>query len=79
MYEMAKQRIAEQQRAAKAAGEARSRRAAARGRRGKTEAPSAVATPAIPDFADEMFEAARDAVPGPRQEEADGRHARSNR
>jgi hypothetical protein len=79
MYELAKQRIAEQQRAARAAGEARSWRAAARGRRGKTEAAAAVGTPAIPDFADEMFEAARDAVPAPRQEEADGRHARSGR
>ena len=63
MYETAKQRMAEQQRAAQRVREAR---AAARGRRARKEAPEAVATPVIPDFADEMFEAARDAVPAPR-------------
>jgi hypothetical protein len=66
IYEMARQRIAEQQRAARQAGEARERRAAARGRRAKAKAPEAIVTPAIPDFADEMFETARDAVPAPR-------------
>lgn len=81
MYEMAKQRIAEQQRAAQELGRARSRRAAARGRHAKAETPDAVGTPVIPDFADEMFETAPDAVPGPRQEQEDvarGRHARSS-
>ena|ERR1700761_2561728 len=66
MYETAKQRMAEQQRAAQRVREARELRAAARGRRARKAAPEAVATPVIPDFADEMFEAARDAVPAPR-------------
>ena len=69
MYEIAKQRTADQQRAAREAGEARARRAAARGRHGKEEAAGAVATPAIPDFAHEMFE--------PRAEDTRGGHARS--
>ena len=79
MYEVARLRIAEQQRAAQQAGEARQRRAAARGRHARKEATEAVATPAIPDFADEMFDAARDAVPAPRRENTRGRHARSGR
>ncbi len=66
MYEMARQRIAEQQRAARQAGESRESRAAARGRQAKAKAPEAIVTPAIPDFADEMFETARDADPAPR-------------
>jgi hypothetical protein len=77
MYEMAKQRMAERQRAAQQAGEARLLRAAARGRRARKEATEAVATPVIPDFAEEMFDAARDSVPAPRQEATRGRHARS--
>ena len=74
MYEIAKQRTADQQRAAgqqraaREAGKARSRRAAAHGRHG---AAGAVSTPAIPDFVHEMF--------GPRTEDARGRHARSGR
>jgi hypothetical protein len=81
MYQMAKQRMAEQQQAAREAAEARSQRAAARGRRGKAEAHDVVGTPVIPDFADEMFGTARDAVPAPRQgqEAAPGRHTRSSR
>jgi hypothetical protein len=79
MYEIARQRIAEQQRAAREAGEARSRRATARGRRAEGKAPDAVSTPVIPDFADEMFGAAGDAVPAPRQGEPDGRPAPSGR
>jgi hypothetical protein len=79
MYEVARQRIAEQQRAAQQAGEARTRRAAARGRHARKEAAEAVATPVIPDFAAEMFDGARDAVPGPRREARGGRHARSGR
>ena len=79
MYEMARQRIAEQQRVAQAAGEARSRRAIARLRRGKAARAEEIATPVIPDFAAEMFEEARDTVPAPREEDAGGRAARSGR
>ncbi len=57
MYEVARQRIAEQQRDARQAGEARAQRAAARAaRRAKKEAREAIATPVIPDFAHEMFD-----------------------
>jgi hypothetical protein len=76
MYEMARQRIAEQQRAARQAGEARERRALARARRARKEAPETIATPVIPDFAEEMFAATGDAVPSPK-ENTRGRHARS--
>jgi hypothetical protein len=79
MYEMARQRIAEQQRAARQASEARAQRAIARGRRAGEEKPEAVVVPAIPDFADEMFDPAGDAVPAPRREDAGGRHARTSR
>jgi hypothetical protein len=75
MYEMARQRVAEQQRAARQAGEARERRAAARARRAKKETRETIAAPAIPDFAHEMFDAVRDAVPAPRREARRGRHA----
>jgi hypothetical protein len=81
-YEVAKQRMAEQQRAARQAREVREvrrLRAAARGRHGRDEAAEAIATPLIPDFADQMFGAALDAVPAPRREAARGRHARTNR
>lgn len=67
MYEVARQRIADQQRAARQAGEARQRRAAARGRHARKEAPETIVTPAIPDFAEEMFD-----------NETGGRHARSS-
>lgn len=85
MYEIARQRVAEQQRiaerqrAAQAAGEARSRHAIARWRRGKAARAEEIATPVIPDFVAEMFEAARDTLPAPREEEAGGRPARSGR
>jgi hypothetical protein len=84
MYEVARQRIAEQQRAARQAGEARERRAAARGaaargRHARKEAAEAAAMPVIPDFAAEMFDGARDAVPSPRREAKGGRPARSGR
>jgi hypothetical protein len=79
MYEIARQRIAELHRAARQAGEAREVRAAARGRRARREAPETIAAPAIPDFAHEMFDAAREAVPAPREEDAGGRHARTGR
>jgi hypothetical protein len=76
MYEMARQRIAEQQRAAQRTAEARKQRAAARGRHRKAEK---VVTPVIPDYADEMFGTTRDAVPAPREEKEDvrGRHAQT--
>ena len=79
MYEMARQRMAEQQRAAQQAGEARSRRAIARWRRAKAAPAEEIVTPAIPDFAAEMFQTARDTVPAPREEEAGGSPARSGR
>lgn len=66
MYEVARQRIADQQRAARQAGEARERRAAARGRHARKEAPEKIVTPVIPDFAEEMF-----------NQEKGGRHARA--
>ena len=75
MYEMARQRIAEQQRVARLASEARERRAAARAGRGRKGKRETIATPAIPDFAHEMFDAT---VPAPR-ESADGRDARTSR
>ena len=87
MYEIARQRMAEQQRAAQQraaqqravrqqAGEARPRRAIARWRRAKATPAEEIAIPAIPDFAAEMFQTARDTVPAPRAEEAGGRPAR---
>ena len=79
MYEVARQRVAEQQRAARQAGEAREQRAAARAsRRAKKGAREASAAPVIPDFAHEMFDGGLDAVPSPRpgsQEAGRGRHA----
>jgi hypothetical protein len=77
MYEMARQRIAEQQRAARQAAEVREQRKATRGRRAKAE--TEVATPAIPDFAHEMFQAGPDAVPAPREESVRDRDARTTR
>ena len=78
MYEMAKSRIAEQERRAIAAGEARRQLAEARGRHRKSrEAESVV--PSIPDYAEELLDAARNSVPAPREEAPNGRHARSGR
>jgi hypothetical protein len=82
MYEIAKQRIAEQQRAAqqqREVREARAQRAAARAGRGRKKTPETIAAPVIPDFAHEMFDMARDPVPAPRQEDAGGRRERSGR
>jgi hypothetical protein len=70
MYEVARQRIAEQREAARKAGEAREQRAAARSRRAKKDRTETIAAPAIPDFAHEMFDGAGD---------AGGNHARSGR
>jgi hypothetical protein len=82
MYEVAKQRIAEQHRAAeqrqtaRQAVAARKARTNGRGRRAKQETTVA---PVIPDFAYQLLEAiAPDAVPEPRQEATRGRHARSS-
>jgi len=80
MYEVARQRVAEQRWAARQAGEARERRAAARAaRRARKNPQETVAAPAIPDYAHEMFSAADDAVPAPRQESTRDRDARSSR
>ncbi|MGH3280949.1 MAG: hypothetical protein ACRDNW_17690 [Trebonia sp.] len=104
MYEVVRQRMAEQQWAAQAAGEAyarreavrelraaarerraaarerraaaRERRAVARRRRAGAGAPDSIDMPAIPDFAHEMFEPTRDAVPVP---DTRGRPARPGR
>jgi hypothetical protein len=78
MYEMAKSRIAEEERRAIAAGEARRQRAEARGRRRKQREPEPVA-PSIPDYAEELLDAAGNTVPAPREEMPHGRHARSGR
>ena len=77
MYEMAKSRIAEQERRAIAAGEARRQRAEARKHRKSRDAESVV--PSIPDYAEELLEVAQETVPAPREEVPNGRHARSGR
>lgn len=79
MYEMARQRMADHQRAARNASLARTARAAARERRASAAAAERIAVPAIPDFPAEMFESSRSAVPAPREEETGGRRARSGR
>lgn len=66
MYEIARQRTADRQRAARQAGDARAARAAARDRRARKEAPATIVTPVIPDFVEEMF-----------NQEKGGRHARA--
>ena len=76
MYDVAKLRMADMQRAAQRSRDARVARESARGRRARMRALETVATPVIPDFAEEMF-AAGDAVPEPRPENTRGRHARS--
>jgi len=76
LYEVARQRIAEQQRAARQASEERQRRAIARGRHARKEKQETIVAPAIPDFTDEMFDPARDAAPAPA---AHGRYTRSSR
>jgi hypothetical protein len=79
MYEVARQRIADQRRAAVKDGEARVSRAAARARRARKQADEPVAMPAIPDYAHELLAAAaRDSVPAQRQEAGRGR-ARAGR
>jgi hypothetical protein len=78
MYEMARQRMAEQGRSARQAGEARGRIAAALSRRGRRPRPEAATLPAIPDYAHELL-AAGDTVPAQRHEAAPGRSARTGR
>jgi hypothetical protein len=78
-YEVAKQRAAERQQAARQAGQVRAARAAARAARAAGRAQRAVVAPAIPDYAHEMFEGVRDAVPAPRQQDGRGRHTRASR
>jgi len=78
MYELARARIAEQERAARQAGEARRQRAEARAARRKSRQ-AEPAMPAIPDYADDLLDVARDAVPAPREEAPHGRPARSGR
>ena len=77
LYEMAQQRIADHQRAARTASLARTARAAAREQRAKATAAERIAMPVIPDFPAEMFESAQGTVPAPREEETGGRPARS--
>ncbi|HEY6492748.1 MAG TPA: hypothetical protein VIZ43_05705 [Trebonia sp.] len=79
MYEMARQRIAEQRQTAQRAGTAREWRASARGRRARDEAAQAPVPPVIPDFADEMFDANKRAVPAPREESPRDGRARTSR
>jgi len=80
MYEMSRQRIAEQQRAAREAGEARKQAKAARGRHARAAAATPAVLPAIPDFAHELLDnAARDEIPAQRQDTPRGRHARTSR
>ena len=85
MYEVAKQRMAEQHRAAeqrrdaRLAADARKGRANGRGRRGRQETTETTGVPVIPDFAYQLLEAmARDAVPAPRQDATHGWHAPSS-
>ena len=78
-YEVARQRVADQQRSARHAGEAREARAAARARRARAKAPQAPVVPVIPDYAHEMFAELGDAVPTPRREAGDGRQTPAGR
>lgn len=80
-YEVARQRVADQQRSARQAGEAREARAAARARRAraKAKAPEAPVVPVIPDYAHEMFTELGDAVPTPRREAGNGRQTPAGR
>ena len=78
-YEVARQRAAERQLAARQAGEARRARAAARERRARDKAQAAPVGPAIPDYAHEMFAELGDAVPTPRREAGDGRQTPAGR
>lgn len=78
IYEIARQQIAEQQRAARQAGEAGRRRAEARGRHRKPLEAEPVVPP-IPDYAEDLLGLARNTVPAPREEAPKGRPTRSGR
>jgi hypothetical protein len=80
MYEMTRQRLAEQERTARRAGEARGWRAIARGRHARAAEAQAPVLPAIPDFAHELLShKGRETVPAPRPEAGRGRHSRTSR
>lgn len=89
MYEVARQRIADQRRAAVKDGQARTLRGLGRGRRARRAAGEAVAIPAIPDYAHELLAATvRESLPAQREagrpeagqpEAGRGRHARAGR
>jgi hypothetical protein len=79
MYDVARLRVADMQRAAQRARKARDAREARRGRRARVRALETVPTPVIPDFAEEMFAATGDAVPEGSPKTTRGRHARSDR
>jgi hypothetical protein len=80
MYEMARQRIADQQRTTREATEARKRAKVARGRHARAAAAEPAVLPAIPDFAHELLDGgARGAVPAQRPEAGRGRHARTGK
>jgi len=78
-YELARERTADRQRAARQAGEARQARAAARARRARDKAQEATVAPVIPDYAHEMFAELGDAVPTPRRGAGDGRQTPAGR
>lgn len=77
-YEVARQRDAERQQAARQARQAREARAATRARRARGRAQETTVA-AIPDYAHEMFAELGDAVPAPRQGAGDGRQTRTSR
>jgi hypothetical protein len=90
MYEVARQQMAEQRRAAREAGEAQRLRAAARearkaqrparGRHSRPGTPEEAVLPAIPDFPHELLSSATgDTAPAPRPVPVRGRHARTGR
>jgi hypothetical protein len=77
-YEVARERIADGQRAARQAGEARQARAARRSRRARDKGQETVA-PLIPDYAHEMFADLGDAVPEPRRHGERGGRTQASR
>ena len=79
-YEVAMQRVADQQRSARQAGEAREARAARRARRNRDRAAQEpTVAPVIPDYAHEMFADLGDAVPESRRDDERGRQTRAGR
>jgi hypothetical protein len=78
-YEVAKERVADQQRAARQAGQARAARAATRARRAAERVAQAPVAPLIPDYAHEMFAELEEAVPAQRREAGRHRQTRTSR